>query len=308
LLAILIHRTVDGKIYYKYVGSGQATTPFETWSSSKVFSVANGAGNLEKKCRMSLDASVSGKPLGDLVTIITSYDGTKGYTSNGLAKYFATLGGKSRFSGLVTSFLGRRGESLGGSYGESYPNIGFTYSQDGRTCSVSPDESSAAANYISVLTAAEFVKRITMHRELPANARVPGLKYTDVQNLLYGAAKSALFPGLQWGGMSADCSIFIQAKLNMNSIETRSKGKWRIFNKVGWGYSTSRSRGEVRSNGYSCFPVYGANNKAVVNKGVEFVIAARASVPNDSYQSQAEALIAAAIGDVSKAIVAGKVK
>ena len=33
----------------------------------------------------------------------------------------------------------------------------------------------------------------------------------DTKVELYGAQESALFPGLQWGGMTADTAIFVQS-------------------------------------------------------------------------------------------------
>ena len=35
----------------------------------------------------------------------------------------------------------------------------------------------------------------------------------DVKDITYGAEDSVLFPGLQWGGMAADPSIFLQVLL-----------------------------------------------------------------------------------------------
>jgi hypothetical protein len=58
--------------------------------------------------------------LGDLATVICSYDETAGYSSNSLSKYFSNVGGRSRLQSLVTNWLGASGNaSLGGSYGEN---------------------------------------------------------------------------------------------------------------------------------------------------------------------------------------------
>jgi hypothetical protein len=73
----------------------------------------------------------------------------------------------------------------------------------------------------------------------------------------YGAGSdhSALFPEVQWGGMTACTSIFVQSALNMTETEIASSGRWRIFSKLGAGYSSSRGRGEVMNNAYACLPV-----------------------------------------------------
>jgi hypothetical protein len=86
--------------YNKYfcAGDASATEIYETWSSSKIFAIANAGGHLrsdETTCAQEtfgLDSSTTGKHgttlLGDLVTIVCSYDHTAGYTSNSLSSYF----------------------------------------------------------------------------------------------------------------------------------------------------------------------------------------------------------------------------
>jgi hypothetical protein len=312
MVVILIRRTADG-VYYKYLSNGRKLVPLETWSSSKVFAVAAAAGVIRRSCKVGLEAMVKGPrggiPLGDLVTIIASYDTSKGYTSNGLAKYFGQIA-TSALKNLVQNKLGKKSETLGGSYGVPAPAIGHSYSTspNRKWCALKSQIGLGGANTISVLTSAELVKRIVMHREIKPNNRIPGFLWSDAQAILYGAVNSKLFQGLKWGGMSTDISALIQSKLDMNSIEKRSKGKWRIFDKVGWGYSSSR-RGDVRQNGYGCFPVVDANGAAKPNSGVEFVIATRGSLNGDaSTLTKARVLAQEAVGDVVKAIVSGKIK
>jgi hypothetical protein len=55
-------------------------------------------------------------PLGDLATIICSYDSTQGYSSNSLSSYMHDLGWRQRAHDMVTDWLGRPSESLGGNY------------------------------------------------------------------------------------------------------------------------------------------------------------------------------------------------
>jgi len=85
------------RLYNKYFCAGEKSKSqaYETWSSSKIFAMANAAGHLrtnESQCKRGplgagLDSSVTqskhGKiPLGDLSTVIASYDTTAGYSSN----------------------------------------------------------------------------------------------------------------------------------------------------------------------------------------------------------------------------------
>ena len=134
---IMIRRT-QSDVYYKYMTDGESYwTPWETWSVSKIFALANAAGKLREVCNyvMGLDATTTSPfdpetPLGDLATIISSYD-HQYYTSNSLAAYFHDVGTHDRIYDLVRGdFMSRADtiEELGGNYGESVPvSLGYTY-------------------------------------------------------------------------------------------------------------------------------------------------------------------------------------
>jgi len=94
----------------------------------------------------------------------------------------------------------------------------------------------------------------------------------------------------------------------MNRVESESQGHWRIFSKVGDGYSSSRNVGEAVLNGYACLPQLDGNGKAIPNAGVEFVISAESSVANDTTLQGAQALIQAAIAKVVAAIYSGQIQ
>lgn len=88
------------KLYNKYycAGTHSATNVYETWSSSKIFAMANAGGHLradEISCNANvfgLDSSPTGKhgstQFGDLATVVCSYDHTAGYSSNSLSSFF----------------------------------------------------------------------------------------------------------------------------------------------------------------------------------------------------------------------------
>ena len=74
-------------------------------------------------------------------------------------------------------------------------------------------------------------------------------------------------------------------------MSPRSGGRWRIFSKLGAGYSASRGGvGEVLTLAYACVPVLGARNA-----GLEFVVAARASVKGDTLFKAAQLQVKAAV-------------
>lgn len=105
-------------------------------------------------------------------------------------------------------------------------------------------------------SAAEFTRRIVQFRDLPSDMQYPNATFADMQNIMYGAKQqdSQLFPTVQWGGMTADISIFLQSALDMTEVQQQSNGQWRIFSKLGAGFSSSRLVGEITNNAYACLP------------------------------------------------------
>jgi hypothetical protein len=109
--------------------------------------MGNAAGKLREECvissteTMGLESSttytkstsnVIETPLGDLATVVASYDTTAGLTSNSVSSYFHDLGWRSRAYELATSWLkvsnsvAAASASLGGNYGEASPTgLGF---------------------------------------------------------------------------------------------------------------------------------------------------------------------------------------
>ncbi|CAE7532325.1 unnamed protein product, partial [Symbiodinium microadriaticum] len=126
----------------------------------------------------------------------------------------------------------------------------------------------------------------------------------------YGAEKTVLFPtdDLKWGGMTADTSVYVQSSVNITDVEVKSQGQWRIFSKLGAGYSSSRSRGEIINNAYGCFPELDESGSVKQNSGYEFTLTVRGSVPGDTALSQAESNVYAAVSQTLAAIYAGKLQ
>ena len=200
---------------------------------------------------------------------------------------------------------GTPGQSFGGNYGEpTPPDLGFAFSAPADdddaddhncTCAVQPDHSGVVIpNALSPLSLAELLRRLVLHRAVAPERRFPGVSWADVQDMLYGARTPALYPAAQarWGGMSADTAIFVQAALgDLPARAARSGGQWRIFSKLGAGFSDSRGGvGEVLTVAYACVPVLGAQNA-----GLEFVLAARASVKGDVLLEDAQLRVKAAV-------------
>ena len=93
----------------------------QPWSSSKPFAAINAAGRLRGECpSVGFEASERNtkRPLGDLSTIVHSYDETHNMSSNCLAGYFHDLGGHMQLNANLHAWIGANAsESLGGRYG-----------------------------------------------------------------------------------------------------------------------------------------------------------------------------------------------
>jgi hypothetical protein len=298
---------------YYCLADRSASDAVETWSSSKIFAIANAAGHLRKNettCAADvygIDGETSGKHgstlLGDLATIICSYDTSAGYTSNSLSSYFHDLGWRDNIHALVTSnWLGLDGHTLGGNYGEATPSdLSYTILDNSKVKSCAADKDpwpDIYSNSLSALAAAEMARRLVLHDDVDTSLRFPGLTSKDVKQITMGAEESIFFPGQLWGGMSADTAIFVQSALNMTDIDSQSDGGWRILSKLGAGYSSSRSRGEIVTTAYACLPVHG--------EGLEFTISVRGSVPYDSSLKQVEVKVANAVKSIVESVYTGQ--
>jgi hypothetical protein len=295
-MTVVLVRRVDGVPYYRYLSNGSHDVAIEPLSSTKFMAVANAATRIRavSNGEVGLDSSVDGVPVGDLVSVITTYQEGQ-FTSNGLARYFHDVGGRERANALIHDWLHRpASETFGGNYGAPDADLGFTFESPGATTRVVPDRDGAYANHLSTLTMAEFTKRLALHRE-DAATRLPGIQWKDLEVLFYGAAASKLFPTQKLGGMSADTAIYVQQAIDMASLERRSQGRWRIFSKLGFGES-----GFVH-NSYTCAPSLDATGKPIPGDGVELVISMQA--PRVGAERAQDAAIAKVYRDVVSRVV-----
>ena len=334
-------------LYNKYLcnGADSRDGAHETWSSSKIYAVAQAAGNLrsnrsESNCgpQLGLTGSVDGMHgrtlLGDLATIITSYDETMNYSSNSLAGWFNGIALRARENALVQDWLGSvsplsEPQSLGGNYGEPEPpdiagppvilssnslnvqEMGSNSLRKTQQCTLASDTSGIYANSLSALSQAELVRRLVQHRDLQPDLQFPGVRWADIQQLLYGAGgiRGSLFPGQRWGGMTADTAIFVQSALNMSAVQKMSQGNWRIFSKLGAGYSTSREVGEIVTTASACVPLASPREGEQEREQayVEFSLSVRGSAPNDPSLERAQKLVWDAVRLLVEGVTAGEI-
>jgi hypothetical protein len=279
-VTVILIRRVGGVPHYRYLSNGTADKAIQPWSTSKFLAAANAAARLRiaSGYEVGLTASVGNTRLGDLVTSIHNYDYDP-YSSNSIGRYMHDIGGRARANDMIHGdWLGRPAtETFGGNYGAAAPPLGFTFSEpsSGPSVTITPDSTTGPANHLSTFTTAEALKRLVLHRE-EESQRLPGIQWPDIRVLLYGAEGSTKYG--EWGGMNADTTIYLQVGHDIDYLEARSHGRWRIFSKLGLG-----SSGQFLDVGYACFPVLDPNDQPVAGWGREIVVSAHLPTGGSSW-------------------------
>lgn len=299
-ITVILIRRVGGVPHYRYLSNGSHDLAYQPWSTTKFLAAANAASllRIQSGYAVGLTASVDGLPLGDLVTSVVNYDSDP-YSSNSLGRYFHNIGGRARANDLIHALWLTRpaGETFGGNYGEAAPPLGYTFVEPaGPSVAIQPDQSAGPANKLSSFTTAEALKRLVLHRE-EANQRLPGIQWKDLRVLFYGAEGSAKYG--PFGGMSADTSIYLQSGHDIDYLEKRSHGQWRIFSKLGLG-----TQGQFASVGYACLPVLDDQGMPVPGWGREVVISAHLALGGASWKER-DRLLATHYRAIVKKVVDG---
>lgn len=264
---------------------------------------------LASSCR---NASTPPSPIrvGDLLTTCCSYDTTLGISSNQIGAWFHAVGGHAHANTTLHEWLGAPpDETFGGDYGES---IGTTRLVNERILANMPSSVHPKAapldvsleyppptplieNHMSALTMAEWMRRIVHAREdgeaNDKRTRLPRtMVWEDAETILYGGSEKAASVytdahgnpvRLQWGGASMSSDIYLQLAAGMNGsspVEKRANESWRIFSKLGFGYSSERKQYELALNGYMCLPIltggHSSDSRNITSSqgGLEFTI------------------------------------
>lgn len=299
-VTLILVRRVDGVPHYRYLSNGTSAEAFQPWSTSKWLAAANAAASLRiaSNYKVGLTASVSGYPLGDLVTSLVNYDDSP-YSSNGLGRYFHDVGGRARANDLIHGLWLQRpaSETFGGNYGSASPPLGYTFAEPaGATVTIEPDTQSGGANHLSTFTLAEALRRVVLHREEPTT-RLPGLQWKDIEVLLYGAPGSSKG---EFGGLSADTAIYLQSGHDIDYLAARSDGRFRVFSKLGLGTS-----GQFADVGYACFPMLDSAHHPVVGAGRELILSTELASLGASWKER-DRLLATAYRAILERVIDGR--
>ena len=299
-LTVIDFRRVGNALAYRYLANASTHDQlYEPWSTSKIQAFTTAVSTLRRH-GIGADASVGGVALSDLITSINSYapSGRADGNSNAIATYLLNIAGRDyatalfhsgwlnlaneniRFRGAYgpTAFAPPANEFVSADqtrrytpevYGETADDPGYlTYRCE--RCGIKGNKAMTA------LAQAEWLKRLASHRREPSTQH-PHLQTSDVETLFYGGRS---FDGEAPGGMLAGISTFLPEALAQaldadtgakQTLDRVTRGRWRVYQKVGWGPSETRGTSELVMLAHVCLPAVGGN-------GREFTLVARAAV------------------------------
>jgi len=296
---------------FKYLANNQTQHQlYEPWSSSKVMAITATMSQLNKQ-GVSATSRIGEVPLADLSTSIHSYQpfGKAVAESNDIATFMINTVGRTYATSLFHEnwlLLANPSVRLQGAYGITpFKPTSLVWSEIGtKKSTVLPHFQNSADDPayqgyrcetcgltgnkpMTALAEAEWLKRLASHEREPLTQH-PYLTNNSIKELFY--ATSHTDTQHQVGGMMQGISKMlthaiakslannaelklIDTALGKDILDEATNGEWRIFQKIGWGYSETRSAGETVVLAHVCLPH--------IQGGREFTIAAQTSVPGD---------------------------
>lgn len=324
LLIIDINQNAANELpAYRYLANDNTQNElYEPWSSSKIFAYTGAMAQL-RKLGLSSNGSIGEHNIADMITSINSYEsfGKADGNSNALATFFANLATRDYLTSLFYDNwlnLSTPNISFRGAYGPSaFEPLAYTYNS--AMNAVTSSQSSLELNMnniatddpgylpyrcekcgltgnkpMTTLAQAEWLKRLAMHQSDPSTAH-PELALEDTLNLFYGKNNSQQAP---LAGMTLGISNMLQMAIASNisdtkinstteakiALDTYYDGKWRVFQKIGWGPSETRSASENVVLAYVSLP-----HPNDPKQSRSFVVAAQVAVPEASEANVAKA-------------------
>lgn len=324
LLIIDINQNAANELpAYRYLANDNTQNElYEPWSSSKIFAYTGAMAQL-RKLSLSSNGNIGEHNIADMITSINSYEsfGKADGNSNALATFFANLATRDYLTGLFYDNwlkLSTPNIYFRGAYGPSaFEPLAYTFNHASNVMASNPSTIELNMNNIATddpgylsyrcekcgltgnkpmttLAQAEWLKRLAMHQSDPSTAH-PELAQADILNLFYGKNNSQKAPlaGMTLG-ISNMLQMAIASNMSDNKINSTSEakkaldslydGKWRVFQKIGWGPSETRSTSENVVLAYVSLP---HPNDPKLSRS--FVVAAQVAVPEASEANVAKA-------------------
>jgi hypothetical protein len=291
-------------IAYRYLSNDNTHNQvYEPWSSSKIFAFTGAISALREQ-GMGAQAQIGDTYIADMITGINSYEafGTASGESNALATFFANVAGREGLTNLFYDDwlkLSTPGIYFRGAYGPvAFVPTSYKWQMlnDDTNVDITPFlEASDDPAYLpyrceqcgltgnkpmTTLAQAEWLKRLATHTR-DTSTQHPNLSSDDVLTLFYGNGHS--YDDARFAGMTLGISTMLQRAIAnaiaqeeiedpKSYLDELTQGKWRVFQKIGWGPSETRSTTENVVLAHVCLPHF--------QGGREFTIAAQVAVPD----------------------------
>lgn len=287
---LIDYQVQAGQLAYRYLSDGSHNELYEPWSSSKI-QAFSGALSKVRQTHPELGATLyaGDTALADLISSINSYEafGKADGNSNAIASYFVNVAGREYLRGLFNDgWLKLQDERLlfNGAYGseqfmpsdEYWHNPAnneldakvvhyITSSDDPDYLGYRCDSCGLTGNKaMTTLAQAEWLKRLVSHQREPST-QMPYLQASDVDVLLNGTGHT--YEQAQVGGMMVGISHIVtnaladviapnDSRSAKEVLDSATNGQWRVWQKIGWGPSETRSTTEAVMLAHVCLGNY----------------------------------------------------
>lgn len=312
-LLVIDYQQQGDQLAYRYLANGSQDDLYEPWSSSKIQAFSGAiakvrATNLE----LGAHATIGNSNVADLITSINSYApfGSADGNSNAIASYFINVAGREYLSNLFADSWLKLNDSrimFKGAYATEIFTPSKTRWQSTDSDTVVSDiayftvnsDDPAYLGYrcdgcgltgnkaMTTLAQAEWLKRLASHTREPLTQQ-PFLQAEDIDVLFNGTGhtdKTAKVGGMMQG-ISQMITQSLAQVLAPNDprpakqvLDELTQGQWRVWQKIGWGPSETRSTTEVVMLAHVYLPF--------IQGGREFTLAAQNSVSGASEENLA---------------------
>ncbi|MBB1470257.1 hypothetical protein H5232_17665 [Pseudoalteromonas sp. SG41-5] len=312
-LLVIDYQQQGNQLAYRYLANGTQNDLYEPWSSSKIQAFSGAIAKVRQiNPELGAHALIGDSNVADLITSINSYEhfGSADGNSNAIASYFINVAGRDYLSNLFADNWLKLNDSrimFKGAYATEIftpstirwqstdsdviaSNIAYftvntddpaylDYRCDG--CGLTGNKA------MTTLAQAEWLKRLASHTREPLTQQ-PLLQAQDIDVLFNGTGntdKTAKVGGMMQGLSQMITDSLAQALAPDDTrpakqiLDELTQGQWRVWQKIGWGPSETRSTTETVMLAHVYLPF--------IQGGREFTLVAQNSVPGASEKNLA---------------------
>lgn len=312
-LLIIDYQQQGSQLAYRYLANGSQNELYEPWSSSKIQAFSGAIAKVRAtNFQLGAHATVGNSNVADLITSINSYApfGSADGNSNAIASYFINVAGREYLTNLFADSWLKLNDSrimFKGAYATDVFTPSTTRWQSIDSDTISSDIAYFTANSddpaylgyrcdgcdltgnkaMTTLAQAEWLKRLASHTREPLTQQ-PFLQAQDIDVLFNGTGhtdKTAEVGGMMQGISQMITESLAQALAPHDTrpakqiLDELTQGQWRVWQKIGWGPSETRSTTETVMLAHVYLPF--------IQGGREFTLAAQNSVLGASEENLA---------------------